>query len=97
VNIDLTSITEQMPDFNNHLAAREWFSSQFPNRFFLRSEDSLEGKRVYYYHIVKNPDVYQQYMESFAKPEGHEITNPATFESYSTVEIDENGNVSLSL
>jgi hypothetical protein len=97
VNIDLTSITEQMPDFNSHLEAREWFTSQFPNRFLLRSEDSLEGKRVYYYHVVKNPEVYQQYMESFAKAEGHEITNPKTFESYSTVEISEDGDVSLSI
>lgn len=97
MNFDLTSITEQMPDFKSHLEAREWFTSQYPNRFLLRSEDSLEGKRIYYYHVVKNPEVYQQYMESFSKTEGHEITNPATFESYSTVEISEDGDISFSI
>lgn len=97
MNFDLTSISEQMPDFESHSEAREWFNSQFPGRFLLRNEDTLNGKRVYFYHVVKDPDVYQQYMESFAKQEGHEITNPHTFESYSTVEINEDGDISFSI
>ncbi|SEM95739.1 hypothetical protein SAMN05192533_107139 [Mesobacillus persicus] len=97
MNLDLTTIYDQMPDFSSHEDARSWFKEQYPDRCFLRSEDVIEGKRVFFYHLVKDPEVYQQYMESFAKPEEHKITNPATFESYSTIEINEDGNVSFSI
>jgi hypothetical protein len=86
-----------MPDFKSHEEARAWFNEQFPDRFFLRSSDETDDKKVFYYHIVKNPDVYQQYMESFASPVKHEITNMETFESYSTVEISEDGGISFTI
>ncbi|MFS0862609.1 hypothetical protein [Fredinandcohnia sp. 179-A 10B2 NHS] len=95
MNIDPTMIYEKMPDFNSHEEAREWFKSEYQDKFLLRTHDEVDGKKVFFYHIVKDPEVYQQYMESFAKPGEHEITNMKTFESYSTVEISEDGDISI--
>ena len=52
---------------------------------------------TYYYHIVKDPETYQRYMESFASNEDREITEMSTFESYTTVEITEDGDVNITL
>ncbi|MDQ0253107.1 hypothetical protein J2S74_000479 [Evansella vedderi] len=97
MNFDITHISDEMPNFQNHVEARKWFKDQYGNRFSLRGTDIIEGKMVHYYHLIKDPEVYQNYMESFAKVEEHEITDPNTFESYSTVEITEDGDISLTL
>ncbi|MFT4413931.1 hypothetical protein ACLM5H_08735 [Fredinandcohnia humi] len=97
MNIDFTTLYDKMPDFQNHEEAREWFKNEFQDKFLLRTHDKIEGKMVYYYHIVKDPEVYKEYMESFGRTGEHEITNIQTFESYSTVEISENGDVSFTL
>jgi hypothetical protein len=93
VNQDFTINHEQMPNFTNHEEARAWFKGQFGDRFLLRMTDMKDGKRVNFYHLVKDPEVYQPYMESFASLVKHEITNMDVFKSYSTIEIDEGGNV----
>lgn len=97
MNVDINEITNHMPDFTSHEDARSWFKEQFHDHFLLRSIDEINGERVFFYHIVKNSESYQQYMETFAKPGNHEITSMAPFESYSTVEISEDGNVSISV
>lgn len=97
MNLDLTTIYDQMPDFRSHEEARAWFKEKFQDRFLLRNSDISEGKRVFYYHIIKDPEVYQHYMESFASPVKHEITNIETFASYSTVEISEDGDIIFSI
>ncbi|RLL43750.1 hypothetical protein D8M04_12580 [Oceanobacillus piezotolerans] len=97
MNIDLAVITEEMPDFQHHEEARQWFKDKFKNDFLIRSSDTIDGRKIFFYHIIKNPQVYQKYMESFAKPVNHEITNMETFESYTTVEISEDGDVSIYL
>ncbi|RLQ92324.1 hypothetical protein [Falsibacillus albus] len=96
MNVDLTELQNEMPDFESHLEAREWFKERYENRFVLEGMAAIDGRRVYYYHLVKDPEVYEQYMESFASEEKHPITNSASFESYSTVEISEGGTVSFS-
>ncbi|WP_138417424.1 hypothetical protein [Aquibacillus sediminis] len=95
MDFDITEISNDMPDFENHNQAREWFKDQFHDKFSLRSTDEKDGKKVFYYHIIKDPESYKRYMESFAKPVKHEITNWETFKSYSTVEITEDGDIHL--
>ncbi len=97
MDFDITTIYEKMPDFDNHDEASKWFKSQFQDRFLLRSSDTSDGKKVFYYHIVKDPEVYQNYLESHASAVRDEISNIDTFESYSTVEISEDGDISLSI
>ncbi|MBU9720895.1 MULTISPECIES: hypothetical protein [Bacillaceae] len=97
MKFNLTEISTDMPDFENHDQAREWFKEQFHDCFSLKSTDETGGKKVYYYHIIKDVEAYQQYMDSFGRLGEHEITNPETFESYSTVEISEDGEISLSI
>lgn len=91
VNHDPTEI----PSFKSHDEARDWFKGQYGNDFLLRSTDVDNGRKVMYYHLVKNPDMYQSYMESFAATDAaqHEITNMGVFKSYSTITIDEDGQV----
>lgn len=93
MNQDFTVERSQMPSFSNHEEAREWFKGQFGDRFLLRMTDMKDGKRVNFYHLVKDLGVYKPYMESFASTVTHEITNMDVFKSYTTIEIDENGHV----
>ncbi|SDY02186.1 hypothetical protein SAMN05421736_101159 [Evansella caseinilytica] len=97
MDIDLTAISKAMPDFKNHEQAKNWFEEHFHDRFTFGSSDIIDGKKVFYYHLIEDPEVYQQYMESFAKEDRHNITDVHTFESYATVEISEDGGISLSL
>jgi hypothetical protein len=97
MNFDITSIYNNMPDFQSHSEARSWFKEQFGDRFLLRNSDEFEGERVYYYHLVKNPEVYEEYMETLSNDAGPEITSMEPFESYSTIEISEDGGISFSI
>jgi hypothetical protein len=97
MNIDVKSVFENLPDFQGHEDARSWFKDQFQERFLLRNSDIIDGKRIYYYHIVKDPDTYHAYMESLTSPVEHEYSSTEPFESYSTVEISENGDISFSM
>ena len=94
---EITSFFNQMPEFANHEEARDWLKKQFQNKCLFRGTDTVEGKKVYFYHLVKNPEVYQQYMESFAspRPEEHEIADLQTFESYHTLVITEDGDLTI--
>ncbi|WHY64905.1 hypothetical protein [Neobacillus sp. SuZ13] len=85
----------QIPKFTSHEEARAWFKGQYGDRFLLRMTDLKDGRRVNFYHLVKDPEVYKPYMESFASVVPHEITNINTFKSYTTIEIDENGQVDI--
>jgi hypothetical protein len=91
MNEDYNLNSNQIPNFKSHEEAREWFKSQYGDRFLMRATDMKDGKRVNYYHLVKDPNVYQPYIESFANVVQHEITNMDVFKSYSTITIDENG------
>lgn len=97
MNMDLQSIFEHLPDFNSHDEAREWFKGHYQDRFLLRNSDVMEGQRVFYYHIVKDPDTYREYMESLSSEVEKEYSSTEPFESYSTVEISENGDVSFTV
>ncbi|MET3696882.1 hypothetical protein SAMN05877753_101543 [Bacillus oleivorans] len=94
---EITSFFDQMPEFDNHEEARSWLKGQFHDKCLFRGSDTIDGKQVYFYHLVKNPELYQHYMESFAspRPEEHEITNMQTFESYNTLVITEDGEISI--
>ncbi|WP_053361505.1 hypothetical protein [Bacillus sp. FJAT-27251] len=97
MNTNLDALLERKPEFSSHEEARSWFKEQLQEQFQLRSSDEVNGKRVYFYHIIKNPEVYKSYMESFASPVKHEITSMEPFESYTTLEISEDGGVRVSL
>ncbi|HWO75906.1 MAG TPA: hypothetical protein VNM69_08435 [Bacillus sp. (in: firmicutes)] len=94
---EIASFFDQMPEFTNHEEARSWLKEHFRDNCLFRGSDTRDGRKVYLYHLVKNPEVYHQYMESFAspKPEEHEITNMQTFESYNTLVITEDGDVTV--
>ncbi|GAA0341854.1 hypothetical protein GCM10008967_35310 [Bacillus carboniphilus] len=94
---EFTSFFNEMPDFNNHDEARSWLKEQFHEKCLFRGSDSVEGQTVYFYHLIKDPDVYQQYMESFASEheQEHKITNMKTFESYHTIVVTADGEITI--
>lgn len=96
MNIDFTTIYEKMPDFRSHNEARDWFKDQFGERFKFKNEDVIEGEKVYYYHVVKNQEIYEGFMENLTIEEA-DITSMKPFESYSTIEISEDGGISFSI
>jgi hypothetical protein len=93
--MDLLKLEEEMPNFENHEQAKQWFKNIYHNYFIIRSSNTWAGKKTYLYHIVRDLNLYQQYMRSFANPVRREITNMKTFDSYSTVEITDNGDVNI--
>ncbi|KHF40608.1 hypothetical protein [Halalkalibacter okhensis] len=97
MNFDITLLYNNMPDFQNHDEARSWFKEQFGDRFLLKNSDEFEGERVYYYHLVKNPEVYHEYMEALSSSVEHKITSMEPFQSYSTIEISEDGRISFTI
>lgn len=97
LNFDVNELVSSMPDFSNHEEAREWFTKRFGTQFLPKDEEKSEGKHVYYYHIVKNQENYDHYMMSLKEEGKMELNNMEPFESYSTVEISEDGDVSISI
>ncbi|WP_078595966.1 hypothetical protein [Evansella clarkii] len=97
MNFDITEIINEMPDFETHEEARSWFKKEYEDRFSYKGSEEVDGKRVHYYHLIKEPESYRNYMESFGKLQEHEITHQDTFESYSTIEVSEDGGISFSL
>ncbi|GAE27824.1 hypothetical protein JCM9140_3985 [Halalkalibacter wakoensis JCM 9140] len=97
MEFDVTAIYNKMPDFQSHEEARSWFKEQFGDRFLLKNSDEIEGERVYYYHLVKDQEVYEQYMQSLSNTVDQDITSMQPFESYSTIEISEDGGISFSI
>lgn len=97
MNINPSEIFDQMPDFNSHEEARSWFKSKFNDQMILKMTDVADGKRIFYYHLIKDEETYQEYMTAINKEEGVNITSTKPFESYSTIEITEDGDVSFSL
>jgi hypothetical protein len=95
MNQEYTIDTDQMPNFKSHEETRTWFKGLFGDRFLLRIFEMKDGKRVNIYHLVKDPEVYHPYMESFASVVKHEITYIDVFKSYTTIEIDEDGKVNF--
>lgn len=97
MNIDTDELAASMPDFSTHEEAREWFTNRFGTQFIHKDDDFSEGKDVHYYHIVKNRDAYDRYMASLMDEGKLELKSMEPFESYSTVEISEDGDVSISI
>ncbi|WP_062049876.1 hypothetical protein [Bacillus sp. JCM 19034] len=94
MEINLVELYKEMPDFDNHHEASLWFHKQFPNHVQFKEMDTINGTKVYYYHIIKDREAYEDYMQSLDSIE-YDILSDKPFRSYSTVEISEDGGVSV--
>ncbi len=97
MNVNIDNLAEEMPDFHKHEDAQEWFKNKFGEKFVFKSEDVSDGERVFFYHIVKNDKEYEHYMEFLQQDTHEELQDTTAFHSYTTVEISEHGDVSLSI
>ncbi|PLT35423.1 hypothetical protein [Bacillus sp. V5-8f] len=95
MEIKIDQLMQELPDFNTHSEAKAWFEERYHDRFVLGTTDLIEETKVYYYHIVKDQQEYKDYMAAVSN--GNQIESMYPFHSYSTVEIAENGGISISL
>ncbi|MCU9614444.1 hypothetical protein OEV98_12940 [Caldibacillus lycopersici] len=96
MDFDISAIYNQMPDFTTHEEARAWFKEQFHDQFLLKTTDVIDGKRVFYYHLIKHPEKYEEFVNTL-RSDNTEIDSLDLFESYSTIEISEDGNISFTI
>ncbi|WP_174728015.1 hypothetical protein [Mesobacillus harenae] len=96
MDFDIEHLVDDMPIFKNHEEAQNWFKDRYHDRFVRMTTNDEEGKMVYFYHLVKDPDAYQSYIASLEDPDT-DITTTEPFYSYSTIEINEDGEISVTL
>ncbi|MGM0844767.1 MAG: hypothetical protein ACQEUT_07295 [Bacillota bacterium] len=96
MDLNIKQLAEEMPEFDNHQEASEWFGNKFGGQFIFREKDIINGITTYFYHIVKDGNGYNRYMNSLSE-EKTEIDSMNSFYSYTTVSISEDGEVEISL
>ncbi|RFU64954.1 hypothetical protein [Peribacillus glennii] len=97
MEIRIENLMQELPEFDTHDEAKAWFEEKYQDRFVLGSTDIMEGTKVYYYHLVKEPNEYRDYMANVSNGSDEGIESMQPFYSYSTIEIAENGGISISL
>jgi hypothetical protein len=96
MNINIEQLAKEMPEFNNHQEARDWFGEKFQGQFIFKEKDIIDDTPTYFYHIVKDTNNYNRYMNALSQ-EDSTIDSMNTFYSYTTVSITESGDVEISL
>jgi hypothetical protein len=96
MDINIEQLAEEMPEFENHQEASEWFGNRFQGQFIFKEKDTLNGIPTYFYHIIKDVNSYNRYMNALSQ-EGSEIEAAQSFYSYTTVLITDDGDVEISL
>lgn len=94
-HMDFEKILNERPTFHSYNEAHEWFIEHFQERFVLRNIDQLDGQKLYYYHLIKDPEVYHEYMNVLSNDQPEHITDMSPFYSYHTVVITESGQVEV--
>jgi hypothetical protein len=96
MTFNIEQLAEEMPEFTNHKEASEWFGNRFQGQFIFKEKDFINEVPTYFYHIVKDANGYNQYMNSLTD-ENQKIDSTTSFYSYTTVIISEHGDVEISL
>lgn len=96
MDINIEQLAEEMPEFENHQEASEWFGNRFQGQFIFKEKDTLNGIPTYFYHIIKDVNNYNRYMNALSQEES-EIEAAQSFYSYTTVSITDDGDVEISL
>ncbi|EDL65812.1 hypothetical protein [Bacillus sp. SG-1] len=96
MDINIEKLAKEMPEFTNHQEASDWFGDKFQGQFVFKEKDFINEVPTYFYHIVKDVNRYNRYMNALVQEES-DIDSLNTFYSYTTVSITEDGNVEISL
>jgi hypothetical protein len=96
MNINIEQLAKEMPEFENHQDASDWFGDKFQGQFVFKEKDMINDVPTYFYHIVKDVNSYNRYMNALTE-EDSTIDSTNTFYSYTTVAISEDGDVEISL
>ncbi|OMP68450.1 hypothetical protein [Domibacillus epiphyticus] len=88
-------ITEEeesnLPMFNNHQEASEYFKTQYGDDFILKSSKEIDGETVYVYVLVVDREAYKRGQEKLAR---FEIVQGTEFtDSFQSINISENGDI----
>lgn len=96
MDINIEQLAKEMPEFTNHQEASDWFGDKYQGQFVFKEKDFINEVPTYFYHIVKDVNRYNRYMNALLQEDG-DIDSLNTFYSYTTVSITEDGNVEISL
>jgi hypothetical protein len=96
MTFNIEQLAKEMPDFTSHQEASEWFGNRFEGKFIFKEKDMINEVPTYFYHILKDTNGYNQYMNMLSD-EYQKIDSPTSFYSYTTVLISEHGDVEISL
>ncbi|WP_421384946.1 hypothetical protein ACOJQI_09290 [Bacillus salacetis] len=96
MDINIEQLAKEMPEFRSHQEASEWFGDKFQGQFVFKGKDMIDDVPAYFYHIVKDVNSYNRYMNALSE-EDSTIDSMSTFYSYTTVVISEDGDVEISL
>ncbi|WP_456271284.1 hypothetical protein [Bacillus sp. AK031] len=96
MTFNIEQLAEEMPDFTSHNEASAWFGNRFQGQFIFKEKDVINEVPTYFYHIVKDTNNYNEYM-NLLSDEDQKIDSKTSFYSYTTVIISEHGDVEISL
>lgn len=77
----------------NHQSAREYFKKIYGKHFVLVDVDTIDGEKIYLYHLVLDEKKYKEGREKLLK--GEIIFGTDYLFSYQPIEISEDGTVHI--
>jgi hypothetical protein len=64
MTINIEQLAKDMPDFDNHKEASDWFGNCFQEQFIFKEKEIIDEVPTYSYHIAKNANTYNRYMNA---------------------------------
>ena len=84
----------KLPDFSSHQEARNYFKELYREQFVLNGSELIDGRKVYFYHLILDTEHYQEGMEVL-KTDGYMKDAMQFLISYQPIEISEDGSVHI--
>lgn len=80
-----------LPQFSNHEEARDYFKTQYGDRFIMTDSRVFDGVKTYFYHLLLGDSAYQGGIKKFR--DGERVSDMDFLFSYQSVEITEDGQI----
>ncbi|MNS71917.1 hypothetical protein D3C72_1053090 [compost metagenome] len=84
----------ELPQFNSHVEAAEWFSDLFNNSFMLGSAFPVGEQKCWDYCLIHNRKDWESGIEQLIT-QGHVTDNREYLWSYQNIQIFDDGNVHI--
>lgn len=85
---------EEIPQFDSHKEAKEYFSAKYGKDFILTSIEKIDGQKCYFYYLIVNWENYRRLQNAMAKRETGNLDS-VLIESAQPIQIMEDGSVHI--